>query len=396
MLKKILIGVALVVLALVVLGAVKALQIRTMIAAGEEQRMPPTTVTSATVERQTWEQALSAVGSVTAAEGTELKAEASGVVVRIAFESGDVVERGKLLVELDTETEQAQLKAARARLDLARLDPERAEALRQARTISKSEVDSALARYQEAEAEVENIRSLIDDKTLRAPFAGRTGIRQVNPGSFVNVGEPLVALQSLAPIYVDFSLPQQVVSELEAGLSVEARVDSFPERVFRGRLTATSPQLDRRTRTLEVQATFDNAGELLRPGMFVKVRVLKPEPREVLAVPAAAILHAPYGDSVFVIEKADDGAERRADGDSRGAGAADSAAGSGGAEELVIRQRFVRTGAMRGDFIEVQSGLDAGQRIAGSGVFKLRNGSRVVVDNSLALDNELNPTPEEG
>mgnify|MGYP006280083451 CR=1 FL=1 len=396
MLKKILIGVALVVLALVVLGAVKALQIRTMIAAGEEQRMPPTTVTSATVERQTWEQALSAVGSVTAAEGTELKAEASGVVVRIAFESGDVVERGKLLVELDTETEQAQLKAARARLDLARLDLERAESLRQSRTISKSEFDSALARYQEAEAEVENIRSLIDDKTLRAPFAGRTGIRQVNPGSFVNVGEPLVALQSLAPIYVDFSLPQQVVSELEAGLSVEARVDSFPERVFRGRLTATSPQLDRRTRTLEVQATFDNAGELLRPGMFVKVRVLKPEPREVLAVPAAAILHAPYGDSVFVIEKADDGAERRADGDSRGAGAADSAAGSGGAEELVIRQRFVRTGAMRGDFIEVQSGLDAGQRIAGSGVFKLRNGSRVVVDNSLALDNELNPTPEEG
>ncbi len=387
--KKILIGVGIVLVALLVLGGIKALQIGAMVEAGGSFKLPPFTVTSATVEEQVWEQALTAVGSGSPVEGADLRAEASGNVVKIAFQSGEPVTAGQLLAKLDTTTEAAQLKAAEATLELARLDLERSESLSQSRTISTSEFDSARARYTEAEAQVDNIRSLIDDKNIRAPFAGRTGIRQVNLGSFVNVGDLIVTLQSLRQVYIDFALPQQVIPELSDGLEVVATVDSFPDQEFRGTLTATSPQLNSATRTIAVQATFDNPHEQLRPGMFAKVRVLKPEKKKVLSIPATAVLFAPYGNSVYLIEKSEE-SEPDTDGQQQQVGAPYEQTG------YVIRQQFVRTGEARGDYVAILNGLEPGQRVVSEGVFKLQNNASVIINDSLALKYSLTPTPEEG
>lgn len=383
MIRKIAIGVGLVAVALLLLGGIKAMQIGAMVEAGENFQMPPTTVTSAQVQREDWEQSIPAVGSVTSVNGAELRAEAPGRVVEINFQSGDPVKAGDVLVRLDTETERAQLKAAEASLDLARLELDRAENLRQTRTISASEFDRASASHKEAEAQVENIRAMIDKKTVEAPFDGLAGIRRVNIGSYVSAGDPIVPLQSLDPVFIDFSLPQRTLSEIESGLRVEAVVDSFPDEVFVGRLTATNPGLNASTRMITVQATFENPDHRLRPGMFATVRVIRPQRREVLTIPSTAILHAPYGNSVFLIEKA----ETPKDDDDQP---------DGGQPELVIRQQFIRTGESRGDFTEVLSGLDEGERIVGAGVFKLRNGSPVVVDNSLKLDPQRDPRPPEG
>lgn len=383
MIRKIAIGVGLVAVALLLLGGIKAMQIGAMVEAGENFQMPPTTVTSAQVQREDWEQSIPAVGSVTSVNGAELRAEAPGRVVEINFQSGDPVKAGDVLVRLDIETERAQLKAAEASLDLARLELDRAENLRQTRTISASEFDRASASHKEAEAQVENIRAMIDKKTVEAPFDGLAGIRRVNIGSYVSAGDPIVPLQSLDPVFIDFSLPQRTLSEIESGLRVEAVVDSFPDEVFVGRLTATNPGLNASTRMITVQATFENPDHRLRPGMFATVRVIRPQRREVLTIPSTAILHAPYGNSVFLIEKA----ETPKDDDDQP---------DGGQPELVIRQQFIRTGESRGDFTEVLSGLDEGERIVGAGVFKLRNGSPVVVDNSLKLDPQRDPRPPEG
>ncbi len=387
--KKILIGVGIVLVALLVLGGIKAMQIGAMIQEGTAFKLPPFTVTSSTVEEQSWEQSLAAVGSVSPVEGADLRAEASGNVVEIAFDSGELVTQGQLLVKLDTRTEEAQLKAAEAAKELARLDLERSESLRASRTISTSEYDSARARYTEAEAQVENIQSIIDDKYVRAPFTGRTGIRRVNQGSFVNVGDHIVTLQSLQQVYVDFSLPQQVIRELRDGLEVVATVDSFPDREFRGKLTATSPLLDTATRTIDVQATFENPDELLRPGMFAKVRVIKPEKKQVLSIPSTAVLYAPYGNSVYIIEEVAEESEAE-ENEQPQLGAPYEHTG------FVIRQQFVRTGESRGDFISILDGLKPGRRVVSEGVFKLQNNASVVISDSLALEYSLEPTPEEG
>ncbi len=383
--KKLFIGLGVVVTTLLVLGGVKALQIMAMVQAGEGFAVVPATVTSVEVERQRWPQTLEAVGTVSAERGAVLRAELPGRVVEIAFQSGEDVVEGQVLVRLDTRTEEAQLKAAEAALDLARIEMERAEALRQSRTISAAEFDTASAKFKEAEAQVENIRSLIARKTITAPFSGRAGIRKVNVGSYVAAGDEVVAVQALDTVFLDFALPQQAVSELELGMVVEARVDAYPGKIFAGKLTATSPQLDERTRTVQVQATFSNSEKLLRPGMFARVSVVREEGREVLAVPATAILHAPYGDSVFVIEPAS--------GEKSAVGGGEKAAAS---EGYVIRQQIVRTGASRGDFVEVSEGLEEGSRVVSTGVFKLRNAMPVVVDNTLSPKFSLDPSPAEG
>lgn len=387
--KKILIGVGIVLLTLGVLGGVKALQIGAMIKSGQSFQMPPTTVTSAEVERQIWPETIASVGTVSPERGAVLRAELPGRVVEIAFQSGADVEAGQVLVRLDTSTEQAQLKAAEATLELAKIEMERAESLKQSRTISASEFDAASAKFKEAEAQVENIRAVIARKTVSAPFPGRAGIRRVNVGSFVNAGDEIVSLQALDTVYLDFSLPQQAVSDLSEGMVVEAQVDAFPGKVFEGRLTAINPQLDERTRSLQVQATLPNPERLLQPGMFARVSVVKGVSNNVLAVPTTAILYAPYGNSVFVIEEA---AKNNPDGE----GQPGSTGAARSAEGLVIRQQFVRTGAARGDYIALEQGVEPGQRVVSTGVFKLRNGMPVVVDNSLAPKTSLDPKPSEG
>ena len=373
MAKKITLTLILVLVLVGVLAGIKGLQFQTMFAQGASFTPPPETVTTATVRRENWQPTLTAVGSVAAVQGVMLSAEMSGAVKSIAFESGATVRAGDLLVELDTAVEQAQLRSAMASADLARLNLDRARDLRGKSMVSQADLDSAEAQFKQAVAQVDNIRAVIAKKTIRAPFAGRTGIRQVNLGQFLDNGAAIVTLQSLDPVYVDLALPQQNLAQLNVGMTVRVTTDAFPDQNFEGKLTAISPEVDAVTRNVRLQATLANPAGRLRAGMFVNVATVLPRTEQVLMIPATAVLYAPYGDSVFVVEDKKD--EKT------------------GAIGKVLNQRFVRLGKTRGDFVVVASGLDVDQTVVTTGVFKLRNGMNVVVDNKLAPNFQLAPKP---
>jgi len=370
MTKKALIGLFGLLLLLAPIGGIKALQIAALIEAGEQSQEPTESVTTAVVQRDTWRQAYATVGNLVAFQGVLVSSEASGIVRRIGFVSGQTVEEGQLLVEIDARAERAELKSARARAELARLSLERAEKLRAEEAVPQSELDAARAEFDQARAEVENLEALIDMKRVRAPFSGRLGIRLVNLGEYLEAGAPVASLQALDPIYADFSLPQKRVGELAGDMKVEVRVDAFAGRTFEGRLSAVSPEVAAETRTVRLRATLSNPEGKLLPGMFASVAVVRPQPKSVVAVPATAILHAPYGDSVYIVEENEEG-------------------------DKIARQRFVRVGETRGDFAEIEQGVQPGQTIVSTGVFKLRNGVRVTVNNELALDPKLNPEPRD-
>jgi len=289
-------------------------------------------------------------------------------VVGIAFESGATVAAGDLLVQLDTSTEEAQLRAAEASAALARISVERARDLVGKKTISQAELDAAEAQFAQAKAQADNIRTVIAKKTIRAPFAGRLGIRLVNLGQILKDGDAIVSLQSLDPIYVDFTLPQQHVARIAPGQSVGVTSDAAPGDAIQGRITAINPEVDSATRNVRIQATLANPQGAMRPGMFARVSVGLGQPQPVLVVPLTAVSHATFGDSVFVIEDAKDGPGK------------------------VLRQQFVQLGARRGDFVSIVDGLKPGQQVVSAGVFKLRTGAKVVVDNTLAPTPSLAPT----
>jgi membrane fusion protein, multidrug efflux system len=356
----------------VILGGIKALQIRKMISGGD-MGMPPTTVTSAQVKQENWPVLLSAVASVSAVQGAVVATELGGVVSEIKFENGGVAKKGDVIVKLDASQEEALLRSAEAEAELARTDLERAQGLASQKVVSKAELDAAESKFRRLTAVADQMRSNIRKKTLVAPFDGQLGIRQVNVGQMINAGQQIVPLTSLDPVYVDFALPQQHLSQLSEGLEVQMRSDAMPGRAFTGKLTAINSMVDASTRNVSVQATLPNPDHILRPGMFAKVNVVLPRKEPVLAIPATAIAYAPYGDSVFVIEKKKDP--------------------KSGKESEVIRQQFIRTGETRGDFVTVIQGLKAGETVVSSGVFKLRNGMPVVINNTLAPKPDLNPTP---
>jgi membrane fusion protein (multidrug efflux system) len=359
-----------------VIAGIKALQIRKMIEQGAQFVPHPETVTSAEVRSESWETLLSAVGSLEAVQGVTVAAELSGKVTRIAFEPGASVKKADLLLQQDISSEQARLPGAEAAVALTKRNLERADSLLAEKVISQAEYDSALTNYRQAVAEAGDLRATIAKKTLRAPFAGRLGIRLINLGQMLEQGQAVVSLQSLDPIFVNFLLPQQHLAQLNPGLAVRLTTDALPGRVMQGRITTINPEVDAATRNIRVQATLANPAGELRPGMFASVAVVLPAEEKVLVIPATAVLYAPYSDSVFVIE------ERR-----------DEASGETG---LVLRQQFVRLGDKRGDFASVQSGLKEGERVVTTGVFKLRNGQPVVVDNTLSPEFKLEPEPEEG
>jgi len=356
------------------LGGIKGLQIGKMIAQGKQFVPPPETVTTAVVKSDAWESLLTATGSLEAVQGVTVAAELSGRIVNIAFEPGSRVKKGDLLVQQDTSSEMARLRAAEATLALAKADLERKKALIESRTISRSAFDNAEAQYKQALAEMDNIRTIIEKKTIRAPFSGRLGIRLVNLGQILNEGDPIVSLQSLDPIFVNFFLPQQHIAMVKDGLPVRVKTDALREEDAAGKITAISPQVDAETRSIRVQATVPNTDEKLRPGMFVNVAVVLPAREEVLTIPATAVLYAPYSDSVFVVEETKD---------------------ENGQPAKTIRQQFVRLGEKSGDFIAVTDGLSAGQTVVSTGAFKLRNGQSVVVDNTLAPQFKLAPSPQD-
>jgi membrane fusion protein (multidrug efflux system) len=351
------------------LAAVKALQIRAMIEQGKKFVPPPETVTTAPAAVESWDTSLTAVGTLTAVQGVTVAAELAGKVVEIAFEPGAKVARGGLLLRQDTSSEEAQLPGAVAQAELAATSLARDAKLLEGQIISQAQYDASVANRDQTAAAVGTIRAAIAKKTIRAPFGGRLGVRQANLGQMLREGDPIVTLQSLDPIYVNFTLPQQQVGRLRVGLPVRMSCDALPGVTIEGRITTVEPVVDADTRSVLVQATARNPKEELRPGMFVNASVGLPARLQVLAVAATAILYAPYGDSVFVVEPA---------------------AGGKGA---VLRQQFVRLGERRGDFVAVASGLKGGEQVVSTGVFKLRNGQGVVVDNRLAPRFEKEPAP---
>jgi membrane fusion protein, multidrug efflux system len=366
-------GIVIVAGALAVLGGTKFLQIRKLKAAGKNQAMPPETISSAIVKEEKWQGTIVAVGTITAAQGVNVTTELAGTVKEIAFESGAVVTNGALLVRLDTSSEEAQLRAIEAQVDLSRINAERTRQLFASKTVSQSDLDTAEATLKQNQANADNIRATIAKKTIRAPFAGKLGLRLVNLGEYLDVGKPIVSLQSLTPVYADFSLPQQNLAQLSDEMKVRLTSDAYTNRIFGGVLTATNPDLDSATRSVRLRATFDNPDALLRPGMFARVEVLLPTEQTVTVVPATSVLSAPFGDSVYVIEQ--------------------KPATNNAPAGLVVRQQFIRTGRARGDFVSIETGVKPGEKIVSSGVFKLRNGMGVVENNELAPKPNAAPKP---
>jgi membrane fusion protein (multidrug efflux system) len=335
--------------------------------------MPPTTVSSVAVKEEDWAPRLTAVGSVSAVQGAVVSAELAGVVSEINFENGGEAKKGEVLMKLDASQEEALLRSAEAEAQLAQTDLERSRDLAMKKVVSSAELDSAQSKFRRLNAVVDQVRSSIAKKTLIAPFDGQLGIRQVNVGQMINAGQQVVPLTSLDPVFADFALPQQYLGQLTPGLEVHVTTDAIPGRVFNGKLTAINSMVDSSTRNITLQATLDNSDHALRPGMFAKAEVMLPEKHKTLVVPGSAISYAPFGDSVFVIEKKKD--EKT------------------GKESQVIRQQFVRVGEGRGDLVAITQGLKAGETIVSTGVFKLRNGMTVTINNDLAPNPQVNPNP---
>ena len=361
------------VLILAAIAGTKVMQIMTLVKMGSTMVPPPTTVTSAKVEQGNWQPMISAVGSIAPVQGATISAELPGTVAEVVFQSGTPVKKGDILLKLDASQEQAQLRSAIADAELAKADFERARDLAARKVISQAELDTASSRYTQRKAAVDNMQSVIAKKEIRAPFDGIAGIREVNPGQMVPVGTRLVTLQALDRVYIDFALPQQHVSELTTGLDVKVTTDALPGREFAGKVTAVNSAVDPATRNVTVQGTLENPEHGLRAGMFARVRVLLPQQNATLFIPATAVSYAPYGNSVYIIEKKKDEKTQK--------------------DSLVIRQQFIRTGETRGDFVAVKEGLKLGDEIVSTGVFKLRNGMNVAVDNTLAPKPEEAPKP---
>jgi membrane fusion protein (multidrug efflux system) len=362
---------------------VKFAQISMLIGMGEAMAQsgpPPEAVGTTPATLQTWEASLPAVGTVASAKGVQISSEVPGVVKKIGFESGKLVKKGDVLVVLDSRVERAQLSSAQVRRDLANTNVKRSRTLGAAGAESQSQLDTDENALAQAGAEIEVLRAQIARKTIRAPFSGRLGIRAVNLGQYLNPGTAITTLEAVGGAYVDFELPQQHQGDVASGLPVRVSVEGMAALSAEGKITAISPNVDPITRTLELRAEVDHEEGKLQPGMFVRVEVVLPEERKVIAVPLTAVVYAPYGDSVFVIE------EPLPD--------ALPSESPNGEPVMRARQQFVRLGERRGDFVSVLDGVKPGEVIVSAGAFKLRNNAPVFVNNELALTAELDPNPK--
>ena len=360
------------------LGFVKFQQIQAAIAQGASFQPPPEAVTTIAAQQTEWPATLSAIGSVAAVQGVTVSADLSGTIDRIAFDSGKSVRQGEVLVELDTRQERAQLAAAEAQRDLARVNFDRMQGLLKENVISRAEFDSATADSKQTEARVGEIRSAIERKTIRAPFSGILGIRQVNLGQYLSSGDPIVQLQSLNPIYVNFDVPQDAIAQMRMGREVRitladaAGSKALAGAEFPGRVTAIDSTVNESTRNIQVQATLSNPEGTLRPGMFVQAEVAVGQGRSLVALPATSISYAPYGDSVFIVGMVK---------------------GPNGDTYKGVRQQFVKVEGARGDQVGIVTGVKPGDEVVTSGVFKLRNGAAVLVNNKVQPANDPSPTP---
>ncbi|HEX6240859.1 MAG TPA: efflux RND transporter periplasmic adaptor subunit [Polyangiales bacterium] len=382
------------------LAGIKASQISGLIEAGEafaKAGPPPESVSSDVARELSWEGTLSAVGTIAAAKGVAVSNDSPGVVKRIAFESGQMAKAGQVLVELDTGVERAQLATAQARKELAEQNIQRTRSLFQSGGLSRSQLDADESALKGAQAEVAGLQAQIDRKVVRAPFTGRLGIRAINLGQYLSPGTPLTTLEALDSVYVDFTLPQQALSSVDIGFPVRVVIEGEKPVEKEGAVAAVDPTLDRATRSIRVRASIPNQDQKLRPGMFGNVSVVLPKQASIVAVPATAVVHAPYGDSIFLIEaEKAPGTPTAKDGkDAKDAkDGAPPQAGAGGGNVKQVRQQFVRLGEERGDFVAVLDGVKPGQEVVSSGAFKLRNGAKVVINNASRPNPQVDPRPE--
>ena len=354
------------------LGFMKFRQISSAVQAASHFQPPPEAVTSIVAHRETWPATMRVIGTMEAVHGVTVSADLPGTVEKISFESGQFVHEGDVLVELDTRQERAQLAALEAQRDLARANFSRMKQLLDAGVISRADFDAAVAQQKQTEANVAETRATIERKTIRAPFSGILGIRKVNLGQYLAAGNAIVPLQSLDPIYVDFGVPQQDAVQVHRGGTLHVTSDEIGGRAFNGRVTALDSVVDAATRNVQVQATLANPGGKLKPGMFVQVQLGFGQSRSVISLPASAISYAPYGDSVYVITDLKD---------------------PKGNAYRGVRQQFVKVDGSRGDQVAVVSGLNPGDEVVTSGVFKLRNGAAVKINNKVQPENNPAPKP---
>jgi membrane fusion protein (multidrug efflux system) len=356
------------------LGFAKFRQVETAIAQGASFQPPPTAVTTVVAQKETWPSSLSVIGTAAAIEGVTVSADLPGTIDKIHFESGQWVREGDILVELDTRQERAQLANLEAQRDLAKINYGRAEELVKAGVISKSEYDNASAQQKATEAQVGDIHAAIARKTIHAPFSGMLGIRQVSLGQYLAAGQSIVSLQSVSPIYVNFGVPQQETPKVIPGHVLRVTNGELPGMAFTGRITALDSIINEQTRNIQVQATVTNRDNKLRPGMFVQVELPLGQPRQVVPLPASAINYAPYGDSVFIVAEMKD---------------------AKGNTYRGVRQQVVKVEGSRGDQVAIISGINPGDEVVSSGVFRLRNGAPVQVNNTVKPGNSTSPKPED-
>ena len=344
---------------------------------------PAASVSAEAAKPERWSDDGDAVGTLVAVNGTDVTTESGGVVRSIEFEAGQPVAAGKVLVRLNTANEEATLKALETSAKLAETQARRWQQLGKDKLVSLDEVQQRSAAAAAARAQVEAQRALIAQKTIRAPFAGVLGIRKINLGQFVSPGDAIVSLQQLDPIYLDFSLPEQMIGKLAEGMTVQASVDALPGKTFEGKVTAVEPQVDASTRNFKAQATLRNPDGALRPGSFAKVGFALGGEREVVVIPQTAVSFNPYGNAVFVVGKV-----------KRKEGETDMQGKPLTGDKLVVTQRFIKTGATRGDLIAVTDGLKAGEQVVTSGLLKLRNGAEVTINNDVRPAADAQPKVE--
>jgi membrane fusion protein, multidrug efflux system len=374
MLKRMLLMLAVVIVLVAGLGFIKYRQISAAIAMGANYAPPPDAVTTIVAARQNWPSTLDIIGTAQAIQGVTVSADLPGTVAKINFESGKQVHAGDLLIELDTRQERAQLAAAIAQRDWAKINFNRAQELVKQGVLAQTEYDNTIAQQKSTEAQVGEIQATIDKKTIRAPFTGVLGLRQIDLGQYLAAGQAIVPLQKLDPIYVTFGVPQQSAPLMQSGRILKVTSDDLPGVTFKGQVTAVDAVIDQTTRNIQVQATVPNPQSKLRPGMFVQVQVVLGASRDVITLPASAINYAPYGDSVFVVTDLTDPKGKTYRG---------------------VRQQFVKVDGSRGDQVAVVSGVNPGEEVVTSGVFKLRNGAAVLVNNKVQPPNNPKPKPED-
>jgi membrane fusion protein (multidrug efflux system) len=364
-------GVVIVFIAII--GGFKFFQIKKAMAAGGSYQPPPEAVTTVVAKQEEWNTTFSAIGNVVAVQGVNVSADLPGVISEIDFQSGKAVNAGDILVRLDTRQEQAQLTSAQSQLSLAKLQYDRARDMTAKGIAPQEALDRAAAEFKQAQARVGEISATVARKTIRAPFGGVLGIRQVNLGQYLAGGAPIVSLQALRPAYVEFNVPQQEIGRIQPGAQIEVTSDALgaPES---GRIGAFDSVIDQGTRNVRVQAIFENRSGKLHPGMYVQAQLANGAKTSAVTLPASSISYAPFGDSVFIVEqvKGPDGKSYRG-----------------------VRQQFVKLGGSRGDQVAVLTGVKPGEEVVTSGVFKLRPGAAVNVNNSIQPANNAAPKPED-